>query len=214
MSNIIYLHRNLINQKVYIGKTKYTNNPNVRWCNGNGYKHQPFYKDIAKYGWNNFEHIILEENIPDELITQRENFWINYYNAIDPNIGYNQCYSGGAISDATKEKMSEAWKNNPERQEAQRQRMISLNKALSREGANNSMFGRSRSGEQAGRKRKVQCIETGQIFTTLTEASNWCNPNGSNLKSHIAQQIQGKRKSCGKHPESKVPLHWRYIDDD
>ena len=136
MSNLIYLHRNLINHKVYIGKTKNTDNPNVRWSNGNGYKHQPFYEDIIKYGWNNFEHIILEEDIPDNLIVQRENFWINYYNALNPNIGYNQCYSGGTVSEDTKNKMSQSWQNDLNRKETQRQRMIQLNKTLDRNGPN------------------------------------------------------------------------------
>lgn len=60
----IYLHRNKINNKVYIGQTKFGDNPNKRWQNGNGYKENiSFYYDIQKYGWNNFEHIILENNL-------------------------------------------------------------------------------------------------------------------------------------------------------
>lgn len=68
-------------------------------------------------------------------------------------------------------------------------------------------------GGNALRKRAVQCLETGEIFPTMTLASQWCNPNGSNLRSHIAQQIQGKRKSCGRHPETNEKLHWRYVDN-
>lgn len=65
--------------------------------------------------------------------------------------------------------------------------MTSLNKTINRSQENNSMWGKSRKGAFAGRKRKVKCLETGEIFETLTDASQWCNPHGSNLRSHIAQ---------------------------
>lgn len=115
MNNLIYLHRNLINQKVYIGKTKHIENPNIRWSNGKGYSNQPFYDEILKYGWENFEHIILETNIPDNLIVERENYWINFYDAINPEKGYNQCLASGTVSEKTKEKMSKSWMASPER---------------------------------------------------------------------------------------------------
>lgn len=213
MNNLIYLHRNLINNKVYIGKTKNIEDPNIRWANGKGYSRQPFYKDILEYGWENFEHIILETNIPNELIVERENYWINFYDAMNPDKGYNQSMVGGMVSEDTKLRMSEAWLNDPKRIEKQRQSMILLNKTIDRSGKNNSMYGRSRKGKNAGRKRKVQCIETGEIFETMTDASKWCNPNGSNLRSHIAEQIRGERKYCGRHPQTNEPLHWKYIDN-
>ena len=33
----IYIRRNIINNKAYIGITKYGDTPNKRWRNGNGY---------------------------------------------------------------------------------------------------------------------------------------------------------------------------------
>ena len=75
MSYIIYLHRNKINNKVYIGQTK--NNPTRRWENGKGYKNTYFGNAIEKYGWDNFEHQILEENIETvEEANQRETYYI------------------------------------------------------------------------------------------------------------------------------------------
>ena len=212
MSNLIYLHKNKINNKVYVGKTKHIDNPNLRWCNGNGYKkNQDFYDDIIFYGWDNFEHIILETDIDDVNIDKRENYWINYYNSINPNKGYNKTLNN-FTSPKTVEKMKNSWKN-PKRKQKQSELMTSLNKTIDRKGKNNSMFGVSRKGNNAGMKRKVMCLETQEIFPTLTDASLWCNPNGSNLRSHIAQQIKGERKSCGKHPQTKIPLHWKYVDN-
>lgn len=55
----VYLHINKNNNKVYVGITKHLS-PELRWKNGKGYtKCIKFYKAIAKYGWDNFSHIVL-----------------------------------------------------------------------------------------------------------------------------------------------------------
>ena len=42
-------------------------NPEQRWQNGKHYKTCPyFYNAIEKYGWDNFEHIILQKNLSQE----------------------------------------------------------------------------------------------------------------------------------------------------
>ena len=50
----IYMHRNKINNKKYIGQTK-QEPPSKRWGkDGIGYKDSShFYNAIQKYGWNN-----------------------------------------------------------------------------------------------------------------------------------------------------------------
>ena len=67
---VIYCHKNKINSKCYIGITQ--QKPKRRWQNGVGYKTQNFYRAIEKYGWNNFEHIILEEGLSLEEATKKE----------------------------------------------------------------------------------------------------------------------------------------------
>lgn len=86
----IYMHKNKINGKVYIGQT-YTSLRARFGKNGIGYKGCPiFWNAIQKYGWNNFEHTILEENIFDaELANEKEKYYIALYNSTDNNIGYN-----------------------------------------------------------------------------------------------------------------------------
>ena len=44
----VYMHKNKINGKVYIGITK--QKPKYRWHNGEGYNHQVFKRAIDKYG--------------------------------------------------------------------------------------------------------------------------------------------------------------------
>lgn len=80
----IYIHKNKVNGKVYIGQT--SQNPIKRWDNGRGYITSPkFYNAIQKYGWNNFEHIILEDNLNYQQSKEKEKYYINLYR--------NNCYN-------------------------------------------------------------------------------------------------------------------------
>lgn len=76
------------------------------------------------------------------------------------------------------------------------------------------MYGTHRTGKDAARKRKVQCIETGEIFDTIVEAAKWSNNGKISSKSHISDVCKGKRKTCGKHPITNEPLHWKYVDEE
>lgn len=86
----IYIHRNKINGKVYIGQT-YTSLRARFGKNGIGYKGCPiFYNAIQKYGWDNFEHQILEENIPNlEVANEKEKYYIALYDSTNGDYGYN-----------------------------------------------------------------------------------------------------------------------------
>ena len=84
------MHTNLKNQKKYIGITKldvYT-----RWNNGLGYSaNEKFYSDIKKYGWDNFLHEILYENLNYADARKIESKLIKKYNSV--NDGYNNAHS-------------------------------------------------------------------------------------------------------------------------
>ena len=60
---IVFIKHTSPKGKSYIGITK---NTNKRFgTNGNGYKNQPkFWNAIQKYGWENFTHEIIEDNLP------------------------------------------------------------------------------------------------------------------------------------------------------
>lgn len=84
----IYMHKNKINGKVYIGQT--CQNPIKRWDNGNGYKtSRKFYNAIQKYGWENFEHIILYTELSQDQADQLEEQLIHKYQAQNDEFGYN-----------------------------------------------------------------------------------------------------------------------------
>lgn len=93
---IVYEHKNLINNKSYIGITFQT--PQDRWRNnGKGYQGQKkFYNAIQKYGWENFEHIILYTDLTQEEAAEKERQLIKEKDSI--NNGYN-VQPGGQITE-------------------------------------------------------------------------------------------------------------------
>lgn len=270
---VIYMHKNKINGKVYIGQT--CQKPEYRWNHGEGYINcSYFYRAIKKYGWDSFEHIILEENLSFEEANEKEQYFISLYKANQEQFGYN-LQSGGSnhqVSNITREKckqnslkmweneehkkhmsqvMKEKWKeeeyrnkqkqakkNNPHTiSEDGRKRISEARKKYIQEhgtptqgighteetkekirqsklGEKNPMYGKHHTEEQKQKVReklskKVQCIETGQIFTSRAEAAQWC---GLASGSSISANLSGKKKSAGKHPETGEKLHWKNID--
>ena len=89
MNYKIYLHKNKINGKVYIGQTS-EDDVNRRFRGGAGYKGSPhFYHAIQEYGWENFDHLVLEEGLTSEQADKREKFWIKAFDSLNPEKGYN-----------------------------------------------------------------------------------------------------------------------------
>ena len=119
MKGKIYIHKNKINNKCYVGQTT-MKRIHDRWrTNGVGYIGSPkFYNAIEKYGWNNFEHIVLPAiYTTQEELDQAEIDMIKELNSIEN--GYNSMTGGKSgytvtdehrenISEETKEKLRQA----------------------------------------------------------------------------------------------------------
>lgn len=105
----IYIHKNKLNGKVYIGQT--CQNPIKRWDNGRGYiTSTRFYNAIQKYGWDNFEHIILYTNLSQDEANKIEQQLIKQYKSQNDQYGYN-IKSGGdnyTHSEETKKKIGQS----------------------------------------------------------------------------------------------------------
>lgn len=106
----IYKIWNEVNDKLYIGQT--SQNPQKRWTchksdSQNGTTH--LYKAMRKYGIEKF-HISIIEEVLDEQLNEREEYWIHYYNSY--NNGYNLTLGGegGKLYDVSKEQVEELWK--------------------------------------------------------------------------------------------------------
>lgn len=82
--SIMYIYKitNKINQKIYIGK--HASKRKNYWGSGKKIK-----LAIKKYGKENFYKEIIEECTNEEQLSDREIFWINYFDARNKNVGYN-----------------------------------------------------------------------------------------------------------------------------
>lgn len=88
----IYIIKNFINNKVYIGQT--SRNIEVRWKEHLRHyvsQDQPLYKAMAKYGKENF-YIQCIEECSNSILNEREKYWINYFDSY--NKGYNATLGG------------------------------------------------------------------------------------------------------------------------
>lgn len=105
----VYMHKNKMNGKVYIGitgqKLKY------RWREGKGYKGcRAFNAAIKKYGWDTFEHMLLLDNLTKEEVEEKEIELIKKYKSNKKGYGYNISNGGSTIgshSEETKKILSE-----------------------------------------------------------------------------------------------------------
>lgn len=110
----VYCHTCKINNKKYVGIT--SQKLNKRWNYGNSYLNTRFGNAIKKYGWENFEHEILFENLTKEEAEQKEIELIRELNLTNREIGYNTCLGGEgtngySFTDEDRKKMSMAHKN-------------------------------------------------------------------------------------------------------
>lgn len=204
----LYMHKNKINGKVYIGKAVDVQN---RWANnGAKYKTCPrFWSAISSYGWDNFEHIILEEKVQDDEIDEKEMAYIKKYNSLYPN-GYNLAKGGTGgdtwVGKTEEEKIAYA--------EARRQETLSrgqewhdkLSDAQIKRWTNSEEKEKASLRNMGGKNheaKKCQCVETGEIFESYADAAAaYGYPRSYGAK--IGMVIRGERKTCCGH-------HWRAI---
>ena len=198
----IYMHKNKLNNKVYIGQTK-QEKLNNRWKNGKGYKSCTyFYHAIQKYGWDNFEHIILDQgDWTLEEANKKEQFYIQKYNSTNIEKGYN--IKKGGENDISPKATPAAVKWMEEHPDFGLARAADMLKwqaehpeevKLQRKKAQQAMVN--------ARKRKVRCIETGIIYESASEAARKVPKTN---QSKICMVCRGQRNTCG-------GLHWEYVN--
>lgn len=151
------------NGKSYIGITS-MKPPSKRWANGRGYSHNTHFTNaINKYGWDNFTHEIIKDELSKEEAEALERELIAQYHTFDTNDGYNGT-SGGEIG---KQHTEETRKNQSElakrlwQDEEFRQKQIEFKKTLI--GEKNPNYGNHKlAGENHpfyGKKMKPETIE-------------------------------------------------------
>lgn len=191
----IYAHINKINGKIYIGQTCYKY-ITTRWKNGEGYKHSPhFYNAIKKYGWDNFEHIILFENIQGyELADIIERELIKKYKSNQPKFGYNISDGGSygrTLTDEVKNKirLSKIGDKNPNYQKSPSD--------ITRKRMSDSHKGKKQSDEWIN-KRKCTGKQNGMYGKKLSKES---------------RELISKKTKGGNNPSAKKCFLFSNVDD-
>lgn len=217
----VYQHKNKINGKVYIGITK--QKPEQRWRHGQGYKSSPhFYAAIQKYGWDNFEHNILFQNLTKEKACEKEQELIAKYHSMDREFGYNST-SGGDIftmNKETKQKISQSMMGNKNGlghpcseekkkkiSEAQKgKHLTEKHKQKLSEAAKNRHTPCSNQAKEnirkASHKKPVYCEELKTVFESVQECSRQLGIPATNIS-----------KLCKGRGKTLKGYHLRYYDD-
>lgn len=125
----IYCIKNFINNKVYIGKAKciYSRIKDhiTRLNTGNKDENILLIRAWHKYGRENFKYTVLEylSELDEDLLRERELYWIDFYQSLNRDKGYNLRYdskTGLIISQETRERLSIAQSNRFESLEERR----------------------------------------------------------------------------------------------
>ena len=217
---IVYKHINKINGKVYIGQTAL--NVERRWRNGKGYKTGVFKKAIEKYGWDNFEHIIVRDKLSKEEANLLEVSLIRKYKEL--GICYNITDGGeGACgykhTEESKKKISNRSKGKkiPEYIKilvSERFKGVALTEEHKLK-ISIALRGKSKS-EEAKLKMKlnhsyhdlvevIKCDKNGNIICTYPSIAEASRDTGI-LQTHISRCARGKRPSAGGYK-------WKYKDE-
>ena len=233
----VYKHTSPSN-KIYIGITS-KENPNDRWKNGKGYpkSQKLFYRAIEKYGWDNFEHEILFDNLTEEEAKQKEIELIEFYNSSNKEYGYNLSNGGDAffkgrkhtqetknkISTVLKEKEFHKGKDNPmygvpskykgvpRSEEVKRKLSMIQKENYARNGLNKNLLNYIET-----QKKKVNQYDLDgnfiKTFDSIKDAS--VELTGSiRAVSNISSVCKRKKTTNGAIIRSYKGYQWRYFDD-
>lgn len=84
----VYKITNRINGKIYIGIAK-DFNTRMRGHRWSKKRETRIARAIRKYGWENFDKEVIENNIDPTVLESRETYYIDLYNSTNQGVGYN-----------------------------------------------------------------------------------------------------------------------------
>ena len=194
MYGFIYLTKNKLNGKKYIGMCKSTHLDNYL---GSG---TTLKKAIKKYGKENFTRIVLEECKTFQELSDAEEYWIKKYDAVANDNFYNLTSGGyGGNSDYMKEywslfteeerKLCRNWskrnktgENNPM---WQKKHSVKTKKLIGSKSINRNWNHPDHKGSNNPKAKKVVVEMNGSksFYNCLRDFSNSCKLNYSSLKS-------------------------------
>lgn len=211
----IYKITNDINEKVYIGKTIYDIATRLKQhqydCNKRCGEIRPLYRAMRKYGFEHF-HIEQLEECSDVDASDREQYWIRYYNSYigfpDSN-GYNATMGGDGSFRVDRNWIIALWNEGKGRFQIHKitnYDMDTVTSVLKNIGIPDSELKqrhfRDACLSQSKKVAKID-LETGEIlhiYNTVADAKR--SVGGSK---HVSQVCNGHRKSC-------QGFGWKFVD--
>ena len=200
---IVYIHISPNNKK-YIGLT--SQKLENRWRNGKGYKNNTyFYRAIEKYGWDNFQHIIIARGLTEDEAKWLEVELIREWDTTNQEKGYNltkggEGTNGWTPSKETREKISKANKG-LKRSEETKQKM-SENR-WDNSGENHPMFGlKGELNPNFGRKNTEETKQ--KMSENHWDCSGENNPMYGKHHSEETKEKISKANSEDNHPQARI----------
>jgi group I intron endonuclease len=227
---LIYMYRNKVNGKAYIGQTvqpmshrRRDHTCAARNANKKGHN-SVFQKAIRKYGIENFEETLICTALSRETLNDLEVYFIQFFDTMNREKGYNLT-SGGLVTnhtEETKRKISEAskrlWANKNHRQrmsESGKNNWIYLQtpearaKNLeSKRGKIYTLNDKQKEGLKLGiqvSKKPVICIKDDgsiQRFESARDAAKYFNISYQNIY-----------HACRKHIQKCGNMIWEYVQE-
>lgn len=184
---VIYRLHNNINKKNYIGQTldyeeRMKGHKSGPTCKDK--MDQPLYLDIKKYGWENFTKEILFESEDQEIIDEKERYYIKEFKSLLTENGYNSMTGGKTHfnhSNLTKEKI-----------------------ALAQIGDKNHMYGKFGGDNPAA--RRVINLTTNKIYDSIKECAGDSGINPESIYK-VTAVCRGRRGSTN----GQI---FRYLDEN
>lgn len=215
----IYVIKNDINNKQYVGKTMFPIEKRFKQhlldAKNNKREHRPLYSAINKYGKEHFSIHLLEE-VPNELAEEAEIKWIEKLNTY--HYGYNATLGGDGKKYIDYDKIIETFKENQDLTQKEIAEIVGCNVDTVRKVISNEIGNINWNTRKILNKKthlyfpgkSVRCIETNQVFRSATQAANWLLKEGkiSSQKygrNKIPEVCRGQRKTVGGY-------HWEYVD--
>lgn len=239
----IYMIKNKIDGMMYVGQTKFTSTKRFRQHINkalNTTRNLHLYNAMRKYGIENFELIVLESDIDENMLDARESYYIEKYDTL--NNGYNCTSGGGGMrnyhhSKETRKKMSigisnSMWKiNTPERakkiSDAQKGRKFTeehkkhIKESIhDRYGDGNPFYGKHHTDDT---KHKISDANTKyrvvqksgedvlNIFDSVTESAQYCIDSGL-TSAKITSVMYRIYYTCVGNQKVCYGYNWEYLE--
>jgi len=194
---ILYMHI-APNGKRYVGITG-QKEAKSRWDSGYGYRRQAhFFNAIKKYGWENFEHVILASGLSAEEAEIAERKCIKHWDTRNSEKGYNSASGGtrGSIgyrhTEEARSRIGEASRKRTLSEEARRKlselksgkkQPMWLREKWSAQRKNTPLTDSQKAGLEKGRKprKPVYCLTNGKLYASMGDAVDELGIDQANL---------------------------------